>query len=169
MEIKKIILIVIIMLICGITDLLKGKIYNFVTFPGILMGFALNYHFNGWTGLISSAGAFGICFLIFIILYITGGFGAGDVKLIMALGSIVGLKLIFPILLYIVFTGGIMANVVMIKHKQFIKSWKHALRFFLFLIPRIHLKSEPLKKENSIVIPYGYAISLGTLIYFLIN
>lgn len=169
MEEQKILLLLIILLISGITDMLKGKIYNWITFPGIVMGFALSYYYNGWSGLISSLAAFIITAVIFIVLYVLGGFGAGDVKLMMAIASIVGLRFIFPLIFYSVIAGGIMANIVIIKHKQFIKSWRNALRFFLFLIPKVRLKSEPLDKKNSITIPYGYAISIGSLIYFLIN
>ena len=161
----QILFLVIILLICGITDILSGKIYNFITFPGIVMGLALNYHYHGTQGLIMSFLGLLISTVIFMILYIWGGFGAGDVKLMMVIGAIVGYKLIFDFILYSAIAGGIMANIVIIKNRQFLQTWKHVLRFFLFFIPGYHLKSEPLKKKHSFVIPYGCAISIGSLIY----
>jgi len=167
MEEQKIIILLIILTISGITDILKGKIYNIITFPGIIMGIALGYYYNGVTGLLTSFGGFGVAGLIFIVLYIWGGFGAGDVKLMMAIGAIVGIKFIFDFIFYSAIAGGIIANIVIIKNKRFVQSWKNVLRFFLFLIPKWHLKSVPLRKENSISIPFGYAISIGSLLYIL--
>lgn len=166
---EKIILLLVLMIICGVTDIWNRKIYNFITFPFIIMGLLVNFYLNGYSGLLSSAGALGICFVLFIILYITGGFGAGDVKLMMALGAIVGMKNIFTVIVYCVLAGGVMANIILIINKQFIQSWKHALRFFLFLVPFMKLKSEPLKKRDSIKVPFGYAISMGTLIYVFLH
>ena len=165
----KILLLLLIVVVSGITDLLNRKIYNCITFPGVVMGVALNCHIHGFNGLITSLLGFIICAVIFIILFIWGGFGAGDVKLMMAIGAIAGHKLIFDLILYSAIAGGIMANIVIIKNKKFIQTWKNVLRFFLFLVPKYHLISEPLEKKNSILIPYGYAISMGTIVYILIN
>ncbi len=161
----QILLLVTILLISGITDILFGKIYNFITFPAIVLGLAMSFQFQGTPGLIGSFIGLVICTAIFMVLYAWGGFGAGDAKLMMAIGAIVGYELIWDFILYSAIAGGIMANVVIIKNKRFLQTWKHVLRFFLFLIPKYKFKSEPLKKEDSLVIPYGYAISMGSLVF----
>ncbi len=165
----KILFLIIVLVISGITDILKGKIYNFVTFPGIVMGIAINWYYNSYSGLILSLSGLLISSVIFIILFMWGGFGAGDVKLMMAVGAIAGYKIIFDLILYSAVAGGIMANVVIIKNRCFLRTWTNVLRFFLFLIPGYKLKPEPLKKKNSIVLPYGYAISIGSLVYLYFN
>ena len=161
----QILLLVIILLISGITDILYARIYNYITFPGIVMGLALSYHYNGTQGLIASGVGLLLCTGIFMFLYIWGGIGAGDAKLMMAIGAIAGYRLIFGFILYSAIAGGIMANVAIIKNKVFKKTWQHVGRFFLFLVPKYHLKSEPLKKTDSFFIPYGYAISIGSMVY----
>lgn len=167
MESQKILLLLTILLISGITDILKKKVYNLVTFPGILMGLVLSFYFQSWSGLLDSFFGFLICSVLFILLYLWGGFGAGDAKLMMAVGAIAGTRNLFDLILFSAVTGGIMAQVVVIKNGVFIKTWKNVLRFFLFLVPFLHLKAEPLEKKNSYYIPYAYSISLGVFLYMI--
>lgn len=167
MELQKILLLTAILLISGITDILKNKVYNAVTFPGILMGFVLNFYFLSWSGLLDSLFGFLICAVLFFLLYLWGGFGAGDAKLMMAVGAIAGTRYLFDLIVFSAVTGGIMAQVVIIRNGVFKKTWKNVLRFFLFLIPFLHLKSEPLEKKNSFYIPYAYSISMGIFLYMI--
>lgn len=72
------------------TDLRSSRIPNWLTFP--VMGFALVGH--AWLGGIPEA-SFGLAGLgaglgLFIIPYVSKGIGAGDVKLMAAIGAIVG-------------------------------------------------------------------------------
>src|SRR2546425_3121875 len=72
------------------TDLRSSRIPNWLTFPA--MGFALLAH--AWLGglqeaLFSLAGL-GAGLGLFLILYATGSLGAGDVKLMAAVGALVG-------------------------------------------------------------------------------
>jgi len=164
----QILFLITILLVCGITDILKGKIYNFLTFPGIIIGLASQWYYYGIKGLFTSFLGLAISTVFFIIIYIWGGIGAGDVKLMMVIGATVGYYLVFDFILYSAIAGGIMAHIVIIKNKRFIQTWRNILRFFFFLIPGYHLKSEPLRKENSLNIPYGYAISIGSLVYLFI-
>ncbi|MDD5067781.1 MAG: A24 family peptidase [bacterium] len=164
MEPGKIILLMIVLLVSGITDLLRKKVYNIVTFPGIIMGLLLGLYYNGPYGLLDSGLGFILASFIFLALYIWAGFGAGDVKLMMAVGSIVGMKLIFDFILYSAIMGGVMAVIVMIRNRVFLPSMKNVLRFFLFLIPKMRLVPEPLTPGDSFTVPYAYAISMGSLL-----
>lgn len=161
------ILLVILLVICGITDILYKKVYNIIVFPAITLGIIMNYTFNGISGLKDSLLCLLIIGVLFFILFVWGAVGAGDAKLMMAISAIVGLHYIFDFTVYSVLAGGIMANVIIIKEKIFIQSWKHVLQFFLFLIPKLKLKRVPLKKQDSISFPFAYGISIGSLFYLL--
>ena len=72
------------------TDLHSSRIPNWLTFPA--MGFALLGH--AWLGglpevFFGLAGC-GVGLGLFLIPYISGGVGAGDVKLMAAIGALVG-------------------------------------------------------------------------------
>lgn len=71
-------------------DLRSSRIPNWLTFPA--MGVALLGH--AWFGGVSEA-IFGLAGLgaglgLFLILYVTGSIGAGDVKLMAAVGALIG-------------------------------------------------------------------------------
>lgn len=75
----------IMLTISNFTDWKKHKIYNWVTYPGIILGFILNSIAYGLDGFISCCISFGIALVFFLIFYIFKMIGAGDVKLIIAI------------------------------------------------------------------------------------
>ena len=72
------------------TDLRSSRIPNWLTFPA--MGIALLGHIwlAGVQGAIFSLLGLGAGFGLFLILYISGSIGAGDVKLMAAVGAVMG-------------------------------------------------------------------------------
>jgi prepilin peptidase CpaA len=76
----------------SVTDLRERRIPNLVTGPAIVAGLMLHTICGGWRGVGDSALAGGIAGGIFLIFYLAGGMGAGDVKLMAAVGCIAGLS-----------------------------------------------------------------------------
>ena len=72
------------------TDLRSSRIPNWLTFPA--MGFALVAHawLAGLPGALFSLSGLGAGLGLFLILYVTGSIGAGDVKLMAAVGAMLG-------------------------------------------------------------------------------
>ena len=72
------------------TDLRSSRIPNWLTFPA--MGVALVAHawLAGFPGALFSLVGLGTGLGLFFILYVTGSIGAGDVKLMAAVGAIMG-------------------------------------------------------------------------------
>jgi len=79
-----------VLLVCGITDVFRQRIYNLVTYPAIIMGITLNTVGSGWKGLRFSLIGFAVGFLLFLIFFLLGGLGGGDVKLMGAIGALQG-------------------------------------------------------------------------------
>ena len=90
-------------------DVKSRRIPNFITFPSFLLGLCLHLALGGWRQLLSALAAGVICGLVFLVFYIAGGMGAGDVKLIMAVGCIAGLSHIAYLLVLTALCGGVMA------------------------------------------------------------
>jgi len=155
--------LILTLVISAYTDLRERKIFNVVTFPAMLIGLILNFIISGWDGLLNSLLALGIGFVVFFIFYIFGGMGGGDVKLMGAIGAIKGFPFIIDAMFLSIFCGGIMALIVIVWKGVLWKSLKHIFRTIITtLIPTF--KTEPLKKEDSYKIPYGFCIALGTFI-----
>ena len=77
--------------------------------PAFLFGLALHLALGGWIQLLTALAGGVICGLVFLVFYIAGGMGAGDVKLIMAVGCIAGFSHISYLLVLTALSGGVMA------------------------------------------------------------
>ena len=73
-------------------DLKSRRIPNFITGPALLIGMLLHVSLDGWRGLLTTLAACLICGSVFLIFYLAGGMGAGDVKLMAAAGCMAGLQ-----------------------------------------------------------------------------
>ena len=84
-----------ILSISAIIDFRAQKIPNLITLPAVII--ALLYHFftNGIDGLTFSALGLAAGIGLLIIPYMLGGMGAGDAKLMGAVGAILGTKSVF--------------------------------------------------------------------------
>lgn len=99
-------------LVGSVFDVKSRRIPNFVTIPAFLFGLAMHLALGGWRQLLSSLAAGVICGLVFLVFYLAGGMGAGDVKLIMAVGCIAGLPHVGYLLILTALSGGVMAVVL---------------------------------------------------------
>ncbi|MEO7717856.1 MAG: A24 family peptidase [Capsulimonas sp.] len=81
------VLLTIVLLIAVFTDIRTQKIYNWLTFPAIGLGIVINICLHGWHGLTFALCGMGIACLS---LFITGGMKFGDMKLFIAVGSMMG-------------------------------------------------------------------------------
>src|ERR1700719_5248512 len=80
-------------------DVKDRRVPNFLTGPALVFGLALHASFGGWRDLATAAVAAFVSGLIFLIFYLAGGMGAGDVKLIAAVACIAGLPHVGPLLI----------------------------------------------------------------------
>src|SRR5713101_8313019 len=90
MESAIVVLLTVLLVTAMCTDLRSSRIPNWLTFP--TMGFALVAHvwMDGLQGAIFSLLGLWAGLGLFLILYISGSIGAGDVKLMAAVGAILG-------------------------------------------------------------------------------
>jgi prepilin peptidase CpaA len=93
-------------------DLKTGRIPNNITFPAMLLGLILNTYYSGWHGLVTSLAGLGLGVLLLFIPFAIGGMGAGDVKLLAAVGALNGHLFTFRAFLYGAIAGGVMALAV---------------------------------------------------------
>lgn len=91
-------LVFIFTLVAAITDLRTRKIPNWLTVPACVAGIAFHLVTGGLSGLGVALGGFAVGFGLLLVLWLIGGGGAGDVKLMGALGAWLG-----PVPIVIVF------------------------------------------------------------------
>jgi prepilin peptidase CpaA len=151
------------LIISLITDLKNRKILNIITIPTILFGITYFSITQGWNGLLFSIyGLFvGIGFLI--VPFFLGGMGAGDVKLMGAIGALMGTSFVFYSFIYTALIGGIISLLLIIKKNGLRKSI--SALFFSIVYFKSSFGSMIITKDKgiSITFPYGVPIVLGTL------
>ncbi len=160
------IVLVIILLISLVTDIKKRKILNIVTLPSILFAFLYFLITQGFEGFLFSGKGFLVGLGLQIIPYLLGGMGAGDVKLMAAIGALMGTSFVFYSFIYTALIGGAIAVLLIIKSRGFMNSIKaFYFNFTNIVLFRSNLGSMiiPKDKKSSISFPYGVAIVLGTL------
>lgn len=99
-------------LLASVFDIKSRRIPNFITMPAFLMGLALHLALGGWRQLLTAFAAGLICGLVFLVFYLAGGMGAGDVKLIAAVGCLAGFSHVAYLLVLTALCGGVMAVVL---------------------------------------------------------
>ena len=97
------------------TDTRFGLIPNKVTFPAVGLGLALHLVTGGWDGLVFSTEGMALGLGLFLIPFLIGSMGAGDVKLLAALGAFVGPAQIFAVFLLCAMLGGVVGLVVLVR------------------------------------------------------
>jgi prepilin peptidase CpaA len=71
-------------------DVRSFRVPNFLTFPGVVLGIALNTTLPGGLGFTSSLYGFGLGLIGLLPLYVLRVWGAGDVKLMAVVGAFLG-------------------------------------------------------------------------------
>jgi prepilin peptidase CpaA len=154
------------LIISLITDVKKRKILNIVTIPAILFGIIYYTAFHGLNGFLFSGKGLLIGFLLLLIPYLLGGMGAGDVKLMAAIGALMGVSFVLYSFVYIALIGGVISAILIMKRNG-IKNTMKSIYFQIFFL-RGNLGSLIFSKNksSSISFPYGVAIVFGTFCMF---
>jgi prepilin peptidase CpaA len=99
-------------LAASVTDLWKFKVYNILTLPMLLLGVVVSTWLGGWGGLTSSLLGAGLGFGLLVAFFAVGGVGAGDVKLLTAVGAWIGPYLTYQVFVASALFGGLYALVL---------------------------------------------------------
>jgi prepilin peptidase CpaA len=168
------ILLLLIALALAITaavfDVQQHRIPNRLTYPGIVLGMVLRGVLFGWKGLASAGEGLLIAGGIMLVFYAVRAMGAGDVKLMAAIGSLVGPGHAVVVLLATAICGGVMAIFYAVYRRRFGATVRN-LGSVLWFHARSGLQTHPelnLDNPTALRMPYGLAIATGTLYAFLI-
>jgi prepilin peptidase CpaA len=89
-ELTKIALLVSLLLFCSATDLSMRRVPNAVLLPALMTALFLNSVGGGLAGLADSIAGLALGLLMLMPLHVLGRMGAGDIKLLGVVGSILG-------------------------------------------------------------------------------
>lgn len=160
----------IILVVAAVIDGWKLKVPNWITFPMIITGWIYSFASGGWSGLGWSflATFFGLALLYGI--YMIGGMGAGDVKLLAGIGAWVHAEHTWNIFAATAIVGGIMALCMV----AYTGAWrKHYAQFRMLISEFVEVRDpEALfqraaeRKTRMFLLPYGIPMTVAALGYF---
>jgi prepilin peptidase CpaA len=149
-------------------DLKARRIPNWLTGGGVGVGLLLHLLLRGW----GSAGWALLAALVgggvFFVFHLAGGMGAGDVKLMAAVGALAGWTHLFPILFATAFLGGLMALLLALLRGRVTETLRNVVTLGLYHCaagPRPHPEWN-IANPRALRLPYGVAIAAGTACVF---
>ncbi|MHC4772694.1 MAG: A24 family peptidase [Planctomycetota bacterium] len=157
-------------LVAALWDLKSRRIPNVLTLPLLAAGLVQAAWFDGFDGLKSSLLAAVILGLPYVVLFVFAGGGAGDAKLMAAVGAWLGIENGIVALLAISICAIILALLKAAFQKQFLAvlSRIHAIIITCFLVITSHglLKASAATEPEQggpgqMTMPYGPAIFAG--------
>ncbi|HEV3275390.1 MAG TPA: A24 family peptidase [Terriglobia bacterium] len=153
----------------GWLDWRTRRIPNWLTVPGLLLGLALNSALFGWAGTKSSLEGAGLGLGLLLPFVLARGLGAGDWKLMGALGALLGPEKFIAVLLGTVFIAGIMAVVEMVRRRRVKETLANTLVLIhAFATFGLRPKRENITLDNPGLMaqPFGVAAALAMVIFF---
>jgi prepilin peptidase CpaA len=149
--------------VAAVTDARWHRIPNVLTLAGASIGLLL----GAWGGLGDLAAAvLGLCTGLALLLpfYLLGGMGAGDVKLMAAVGAFLGPKMTVLAVAGTLLAGGVLALAVLLTRRGGIPTMRRygaMLRMLAYGLPS-YVPPAPCEPA-AIRFPYAVAIATGTL------
>lgn len=131
----------------SVEDLARRRVSNWTSLAALIGGIGCQMAQHGWIGLPMALAGAACGFLVFLIFYVLGGMGAGDIKLMAGFGALLGYSKSFEAALWTAGVGGLMALGVI------------AFQTVRGLFRRD--SSGGSKHQNAASIPYAPAITLG--------
>lgn len=148
----------------AITDVRSSRVPNVITFPMALVGLVFHAVSDFGHGILFSVEGLGLGFFLLIGFYIYGGMGAGDVKLLAAIGAVVGPLNVFMGFIFASLFGGLYALAIMGWHLGLAQT---AERLKTILVSMVFLRINVADSLEQTALPklrYALVIGLGTLI-----
>jgi len=152
-------------MLCMASDLRTRRIPNALTAPTMIVGAVLNVVYGGCSGLAVSVGGLGLAVGILVLPFVAGGIGGGDVKMMGAIGALVGPHRVAQSLAVGIVLGGL----VMVGHLARQGRLREKLLAIATMIgaAATDVSVEPLKLSaegpDAVSLPYSVPLGLGTL------
>jgi len=160
------VVLVTMLLICMFTDFRTRRIPNKVVLPAMVFGLIWNTMWHESHGFLFSLAGLAMGAALFLIPFVLGGLGAGDVKLLAAVGALKGAAFVFAAFLGTGVVGGLITVIILLKEKKTLATLKR-IGLCLYILAATRFRINGLdtleRKEFATAFPYGLAIGIGSL------
>jgi prepilin peptidase CpaA len=152
--------------IAGVLDWRSRRIPNWLTVPALAVGIAVNSWQRGWPGAKDSLLGAGLGLGLLLPFVLIRSLGAGDWKLVGALGAFLGPQRLLTVLFAAVLVAGIMALALVIWKGRFLHTIRNISRMLASLFS-FHLPGQELTLDDpqSTKVPFGVAVAVAVIVY----
>lgn len=158
-----------IVLLGAILDLRTRRLPNWLTAGGALIGIFLNWFLFGMPGFWFALKGAGIALLIYFPLFALRAMGAGDAKLMAAVGSIVGPANWLGIFFCTAILGGIFAIVLTVSRGAL----RRTLTNVVFILKQLAMFQAPFSgrpeldasHQGALTLPHAFSIAFGSIVF----
>jgi prepilin peptidase CpaA len=158
----------VIAVIAGVTDWRSRRIPNWLTMPGFLLGVLTNTLVGGWAGTKDSLLGAGLGLGLLLPFVVIRVLGAGDWKLVGALGAFLGPHPLMVVLIVTILVNGVMALAMIVWKKRVAETARNFMRM-LAAFATMHLPGRDLTLDNpdAVKVPFGIAVAVAMVLYTL--
>ena len=148
-------------LIAGWTDWRSRRIPNWLTVPGLVVGVLANFIIFGWPGCKSALLGTGLGLLLLLPFVALRSLGAGDWKLVGALGAFLGPQRLLLVLLGTFLVNGFMAVGLIIWKRRVWQTLRNLASMASSLLT-LHMPGPEVSLDNpeSLKIPFGVGVAI---------
>ena len=146
------------------------KIPNWLTVPGLLLGLTLSAVLGRWPGAKASLEGAGISLGFLLPFVLMRGLGAGDWKLMGALGAFLGPSRTIVVLMGTILIAGLMSAVEVVRQgkvrETLMNFWIVLVAYSTFQVN--NARTITLDNPGLLKIPFGVAAALSTVLFYVI-
>jgi len=153
----------------GWLDWRSRRIPNWLTVPALLLGLGSQTLAAGWPGTKSALEGSGLGLGLLLPFVLARGLGAGDWKLMGALGALLGPARLVVVLLGTVLVAATMAVVEMVRRKRVMQTLANLWTLFLIVLTfGRHGVRDNITLDNPglMALPFGVAAAVATVVFF---
>jgi prepilin peptidase CpaA len=154
--------IFILAVVASVTDVARGRIFNWLTLPMMLGAFIYAIATQGWLGLGHALVGFFLGLLFYGWMFWLGVLGGGDVKLLMAFGAWGGAQYVGEVAIMGILLGGVMSILMLLFQGHLVNFAKKLYRFVLSLMVK-ELEVEIVQINRKLTMPFGVPISAAAV------
>jgi prepilin peptidase CpaA len=158
------------LILAAVIDVRESRVPNWLTFSLAGFGMAVHGWHQGFNGLILSVEGLAVGILCLIFFYIKGGMGAGDVKLLGAIGAILGPHLVVYVFGIAAILGGLYSLAMLSSQGGLRYTWDRIILLFRIILllntlrwsKTVVMAGQPDHKEPKL--RYALVLGVGTVI-----
>ena len=168
MEVPSVVIVLVLGFVaaCCLADIQTRRIPNLLSIPAIVAGLLLNWLWLGLPGIAHSARGILLVVAVLIGPFGFGGIGGGDVKMMAAVGALLGPHLALASLGMGMALGGIMMVIHLVRLGRFWEKLGATARMILTAAATLSLaplKASSIPASSAITLPYSVPLGLGTI------